>query len=90
VRHDEGRYDRNAIPHGNLGDGRLRHSGMLGQFLFDLAGGDLAASLSSFAATTLAAYKRPKEYIFVEALPKAPNVKIKRSDLKKAATGLSS
>ncbi len=51
---------------------------------------DLAASLSSFAATTLAAYKRPKEYIFVEALPKTPNGKIKRSDLRKAAPGLSS
>ena len=44
---------------------------------------DLAASLSSVAATTLAAYKRPKEYIFVEALPRTPNGKIKRSDLKR-------
>ncbi len=52
------------------------------------APGDLAAALASFAGTTLAAYKRPKEYIFVEALPKTPNGKVKRSELKKAAMGL--
>ncbi|MBI4725189.1 MAG: hypothetical protein HY765_09485, partial [Rhodomicrobium sp.] len=34
------------------------------------------------ASTALAAYKRPKEYVFVPALPKTPNGKIKRGDLK--------
>jgi acetyl-CoA synthetase len=45
----------------------------------------LAASLASFAAGVLAAYKCPKEYVFVQSLPKTPNGKIKRSDLKSAA-----
>jgi acetyl-CoA synthetase len=55
----------------------------------DDAGSDLGAVLASFAATTLAAYKRPKEYIRVEALPKTPNGKLKRGDLRKAAASLS-
>ena len=42
----------------------------------------LAESLGSFASTVLAAYKCPKEYVFVEALPKTPNGKVKRGDLK--------
>ncbi len=50
------------------------------------ASGGLAESLASFASTVLAAYKCPKEYVFVQSLPKTPNGKIKRSDLKSAAT----
>ncbi len=42
---------------------------------------DLAADLASYAATTLAAYKRPKEYVTVQSLPRTPNGKLKRSDL---------
>jgi len=42
---------------------------------------DIAADLASFAATTLAAYKRPKEYIVVQSLPRTPNGKLKRADL---------
>ena len=41
----------------------------------------VAADLASFAATTLAAYKRPKEYVVVESLPRTPNGKLKRADL---------
>ena len=42
---------------------------------------DIAAELASFASTTLAAYKRPKEYVIVQTLPRTPNGKLKRSDL---------
>ncbi|MGO8779168.1 MAG: class I adenylate-forming enzyme family protein [Rhodomicrobium sp.] len=42
----------------------------------------LAESLSAFASGVLAAYKCPKDYVFVQSLPKTPNGKIKRSDLK--------
>lgn len=48
----------------------------------DGAASDLAASLASFAKSALAAYKCPKEYVFVQSLPKTPNGKIKRRDLK--------
>jgi len=41
----------------------------------------IAAELASFAATTLAAYKRPKEYIIIQSLPRTPNGKLKRTDL---------
>ena len=47
----------------------------------DRSRSDLAADLAAFAATTLAAYKRPKEYIIVQSLPRTPNGKLKRSDL---------
>ena len=47
---------------------------------------DLAADLASFAATTLAAYKRPKEYVVVQSLPRTPNGKLKRSDLTRHRT----
>ncbi len=47
----------------------------------DKAKSGIAADLASFAATTLAAYKRPKEYIIVQTLPRTPNGKLKRSDL---------
>ncbi len=43
----------------------------------------IAADLDAFASTTLAAYKRPKEYLIVQALPKTANGKLKRSDLRK-------
>jgi acetyl-CoA synthetase len=47
----------------------------------DKARGGIAADLASYAATTLAAYKRPKDYVIVESLPRTPNGKLKRSDL---------
>jgi acyl-coenzyme A synthetase/AMP-(fatty) acid ligase len=47
----------------------------------DKSRSDLAADLAAFAATTLAAYKRPKEYIIVQTLPRTPNGKLKRTDL---------
>ncbi len=40
-----------------------------------------AAQLSAHAAVTLAAYKRPKEYVFVQTLPRTSNGKVKRSEL---------
>jgi acetyl-CoA synthetase len=43
---------------------------------------DAAAELDALAARTLAAYKRPKEYVFVESLPKTPNGKVKRAVLR--------
>ena len=46
----------------------------------------IAADLASFAATTLAAYKRPKEYVVVESLPRTPNGKLKRADLGRSHT----
>jgi acyl-coenzyme A synthetase/AMP-(fatty) acid ligase len=42
----------------------------------------IAAELDAFASRTLAAYKRPKEYIVVQGLPKTANGKIRRSELK--------
>ena len=42
----------------------------------------LASELATFASRVLAAYKCPREYIFVQALPRTPNGKIKRGDLK--------
>ncbi len=50
----------------------------------DGAGTAIAGELASHASTALAAYKRPKEYVFVDALPKTPNGKIKRGELKKS------
>ncbi len=44
----------------------------------------LAESLAAFAATVLAAYKCPKQYVFVPSLPKTPNGKIKRRELRDA------
>jgi len=46
------------------------------------AGSGLASELTAFAKSVLAAYKCPKEYVFVQSLPKTPNGKIKRGDLK--------
>jgi acetyl-CoA synthetase len=42
----------------------------------------VAAELEALAARTLAAYKRPKEYVVLESLPKTPNGKIKRAELR--------
>ena len=42
----------------------------------------LASELATFASRVLAAFKCPREYIFVQALPRTPNGKIKRGDLK--------
>jgi acetyl-CoA synthetase len=43
----------------------------------------LATGLGAHASRVLAAYKCPKDYVFVDALPKTPNGKIKRGDLKR-------
>lgn len=40
-----------------------------------------AASILGYAAEHLAAYKRPREVVFVDALPRTPNGKILRRDL---------
>ncbi|KAI94786.1 AMP-dependent synthetase [Rhodomicrobium udaipurense JA643] len=45
-------------------------------------GADFSAELAARAEASLAAYKRPRHYVFVERLPKTPNGKLKRSDLK--------
>ncbi|MFT4078658.1 class I adenylate-forming enzyme family protein [Rhodomicrobium sp.] len=54
-------------------------------------GADLSAELAARAECSLAAYKRPRHYVFVERLPKTANGKLKRSDLKtpavRSATG---
>ncbi|MFZ1107937.1 MAG: class I adenylate-forming enzyme family protein [Rhodomicrobium sp.] len=42
----------------------------------------VAAELDALAGRTLAAYKRPKDYIVVESLPKTSNGKIKRAELR--------
>jgi acyl-coenzyme A synthetase/AMP-(fatty) acid ligase len=44
--------------------------------------GRLASELPTLARGVLVAYKCPREYIFVQSLPKTPNGKIKRGDLK--------
>lgn len=44
-----------------------------------------AADILSFAEDRLAPYKRPREIRFVDALPRTPNGKIKRSDLAAAS-----
>lgn len=41
-----------------------------------------AKDLERFAAERLAAYKRPRAFAFVEALPRTPNGKVMRSELK--------
>jgi acetyl-CoA synthetase len=41
----------------------------------------LAAELQALASTTLAAYKRPKEYVMVPRLPRTANGKVKRAEL---------
>ncbi len=46
------------------------------------AEGDRAAGLASFAQTTLAAYKCPKDYVIMSYLPRTANGKLKRSELK--------
>jgi acyl-coenzyme A synthetase/AMP-(fatty) acid ligase len=51
----------------------------------DGAGSELAAKLASHASTVLAAYKCPKQYVILDALPKTPNGKVKRGDLKRLA-----
>ncbi|MGA7328575.1 MAG: class I adenylate-forming enzyme family protein [Rhodomicrobium sp.] len=43
---------------------------------------ELAADLASLASRTLASYKRPKKYVFVPALPRTPNGKLRRGQLK--------
>jgi acyl-coenzyme A synthetase/AMP-(fatty) acid ligase len=41
-----------------------------------------AAAIKDFAAQHLAAYKIPREIVFVERLPRTPNGKIQRKALK--------
>ena len=41
-----------------------------------------AADIERFAAERLAAYKRPREIVFVDALPRTANGKIKRQALR--------
>ncbi len=48
----------------------------------DSTGSELAANLASHASKVLAAYKCPKEYVILGALPKTPNGKVKRGDLR--------
>ena len=43
----------------------------------------IAADLASFASTTLAAYKCPKEYVVLQSLPRTANGKLKRADLRR-------
>lgn len=45
---------------------------------------NLASALSNLARTDLATYKRPREYVFVPSLPRTPNGKVKRAELKTA------
>ncbi|MFP4537466.1 MAG: class I adenylate-forming enzyme family protein [Dichotomicrobium sp.] len=40
-----------------------------------------AAELDAFATERLARYKRPREYIFIDALPRTPNGKLRRAAL---------
>ncbi|MGV8996004.1 MAG: acyl-CoA synthetase [Parvibaculaceae bacterium] len=42
------------------------------------------ASLQAYAEKNLAAYKTPREYVFIETLPRTPNGKVKRRALHKA------
>ncbi len=42
----------------------------------------IQTELEAFAKQSLAAYKQPKEYVVVSSLPKTPNGKIKRSELR--------
>jgi acyl-CoA synthetase (AMP-forming)/AMP-acid ligase II len=42
------------------------------------------ASVLAFAKERLAQYKCPREVVVVEALPRTPNGKVKRSELQKA------
>lgn len=41
-----------------------------------------ADAIKQFAAERLAVYKRPREVVFLDALPRTPNGKLRRSDLK--------
>jgi len=41
-----------------------------------------ADSLSAFARTRLAAYKTPKDYMLVDALPRTANGKLQRARLR--------
>lgn len=57
---------------------------VIGAFIVPREGAPLeAASVERFAKDNLAAYKVPKEYVFVEVLPRTPNGKVKRSTLRK-------
>ncbi len=47
----------------------------------DAAQANLADDLGEFAAQSLAAYKRPREYVIVDHLPRTANGKVKRSEL---------
>jgi acyl-coenzyme A synthetase/AMP-(fatty) acid ligase len=58
---------------------------VIGAFLVAKPGHTVdAASVLAFARERLAQYKCPREIIVVEALPRTPNGKVKRSELQKA------
>lgn len=44
-----------------------------------------AETLSEFVRIRLAAYKAPKEYVFVDALPRTPNGKVQRAKLRQTS-----
>ena len=47
----------------------------------DTGQANLADDLGELAAQSLAAYKRPREYVIVDHLPRTANGKVKRSEL---------
>jgi acyl-coenzyme A synthetase/AMP-(fatty) acid ligase len=49
----------------------------------DAGSDDLERVLGEFAVQSLAAYKRPREYVIVDHLPRTANGKIKRAELKR-------
>ncbi len=55
---------------------------VVGAYIVRLSSAQLSAEdVLAFAAERLADYKRPREIVFVDALPRTPNGKVKRSDL---------
>ncbi|MBX9682947.1 MAG: AMP-binding protein, partial [Hyphomicrobium sp.] len=53
---------------------------VIGAFVIRAPGSSLSTTtLESFAADRLADYKRPREIVFVDALPRTANGKVKRS-----------
>ena len=55
---------------------------VIGAFVVRASGTTLdAETLLSYAAERLAAYKTPRQVVFVEALPRSPDGKIKHASL---------
>jgi len=58
---------------------------VVGAFIVRQPGSKVTAQdIQDFAAERLAAYKRPREVVFVDALPRTSNGKVKRSALSAA------